>query len=168
LSGLEIVTERLLLAPLRSSDAQALFDYRSSPDVYRYQTWTPRSLDNARRFIDVRSVPFDTPGSWSQLGIRLRDSEVLVGDVGVQCPEHEPRQAEIGFTVAPGHQHRGFGVEAVAGLLGYLFGPLQKHRVFASVDPRNQNGWAPGSPRRRLDRSHLALPQHERVRQATK
>jgi RimJ/RimL family protein N-acetyltransferase len=138
LSTPEILTERLVLTPLRGSDAQALFDYRSSPEVCRYQTWEPRALDDARRFIDgLASVPFDTPGSWSQLGIRLRDSGVLVGDLGVHCPADEPRQAEIGFTVSPSHQRRGLGLEAVAGLLGHLFGPLQKHRVSASVDPRN-------------------------------
>ncbi len=139
----EIVTERLFLAPLCSSDAEALFDYRSSPEVCRYQTWEPCALDDARRFIDgLASVPFDTPGSWSQLGIRLRDSGVLVGDLGINCPADEPRQAEIGFTVSPAHQRRGLGMEAVAGLLGHLFGPRQKHRVFASVDPRNEPSMA--------------------------
>jgi RimJ/RimL family protein N-acetyltransferase len=143
LSTPEIRTERLVLTPLCGSDAQALFDYRSSPDVCRYQTWEPRSIDDARRFVDAcQAVPFDTPGSWSQLGIRCQDSGVFVGDLGVRCPADEPRQAEIGFTISPSHQRRGLGLEAVAGLLAHLFGPLQKHRVFASVDPRNEPSMA--------------------------
>jgi RimJ/RimL family protein N-acetyltransferase len=141
--ALEIVTDRLLLTPLVASDAPALFDYRSDPDVYRYQTWVPRSLDDADRFIDdLGSVPFDTPGTWSQLGIRLRDSGLLVGDVGVHFLSDEPDQVEIGFTVAPSHQGRGIGTEAVTGLLDHLFRGLGKHRVFASVDPRNQPSMA--------------------------
>jgi RimJ/RimL family protein N-acetyltransferase len=36
-------------------------------------------------------------------------------------------------------------------LLGYLFGPLQRHRVFASVDPRNK--------------ASVALPQRVGMRQ---
>ncbi len=139
----EIVTERLVLTPLRSSDADVVFDYRSSPDVSRYQTWMPRALDDARRFIEgCRAAPFDTPGSWSQLGIRLQDSGLLVGDLGVHCPADEPRQAEIGCTVSPSHQRRGLGLEAVTGLLAHLFGPQHKHRVFASVDPRNEPSMA--------------------------
>ena len=139
----EIATERLILAPLRRSDAQALFDYRSNPVVCRYQTWVPRSLDETLSFIDsFLSIPFDTPGTWFQLGIRLRGSGMLVGDLGVHFPADVPRQAEIGFTVAPSHQRRGLGVEAVTGLLGHLFGPLRKHRVFASVDPRNEPSMA--------------------------
>ena len=41
------------------------------------------------------------------------------------------------MTVAPSHQRRGFATEAVTALLDHLFGRLQKHRVLASVDPRN-------------------------------
>lgn len=49
----------------------------------------------------------------------------------------DSRQVEIGFTVAPAHQGRGFATEAVLGILAYLFERVHKHRVFASVDPRN-------------------------------
>ena len=139
----EILTERLVLTPLRSGDAPALLDYRSDPEVCRYQMWVPRSGEEALHFIDgFQSVVFDTPGTWFQLGIRLRDVGPLVGDLGVHFPPDEPLQVEIGVTVARGHQGRGFGTEAVRGLLGHLFGPCQKHRVFASVDPRNRASMA--------------------------
>jgi RimJ/RimL family protein N-acetyltransferase len=59
-----------------------------------------------------------------------------VGDLGVHFME-DGEQVEIGFTLAPAWQGRGFAAEAVAGLLDHLFGVLHKHRVFASVDPRN-------------------------------
>ncbi len=49
----------------------------------------------------------------------------------------DPRQVEIGFTLAPAYWGQGLATEAVSGILSYLFGPAQKHRVFASVDPRN-------------------------------
>ena len=105
--------------------------------------WVPRSGEEALHFIDgFQSVVFDTPGTWFQLGIRLRDVGPLVGDLGVHFPLDEPHQVEIGVTVARGHQGRGFGTEAVRGLLGHLFGPCQKHRVFASVDPRNRASMA--------------------------
>lgn len=138
MSGPEILTERLVLAPLGPVDAARLFEYRSQAEVAQYQTWVPQSIDDARHFIaDFGPLAFDAPGRWSQLGIRLRDSGLLTGDLGVHCPLDEPRQAEIGVTLAADHQGRGFGTEAVHGLLGHLLGTLGKHRVFASVDPRN-------------------------------
>jgi RimJ/RimL family protein N-acetyltransferase len=133
-----IVTPRLALAPLLPEDAREVFRYRADPEVCRYQTWVPGSLDEVSRFIEgLRSVTFDTPGTWFQLGLRLLDSELFVGDACVHFPADQPHQAEIGVTVAPDHQGRGIATEAVRGLLDHLFGRLGKHRVFASVDPRN-------------------------------
>lgn len=83
------------------------------------------------------NAEFDSPGTWFQFGIRSRETGDLVGDLGVHFLE-DGEQVEIGFTVAPSRQGRGFGTEAVAGLLEYLFGTLGKHRVFVSVDPRNE------------------------------
>jgi RimJ/RimL family protein N-acetyltransferase len=65
---------RLALTPLHESDAYALFEYRSDPEAYLYQTWLPSSVEEALQFIaGLQTVAFDTPGTWSQLGIRLRD-----------------------------------------------------------------------------------------------
>jgi RimJ/RimL family protein N-acetyltransferase len=136
---ISITTERLTLSRLLPLDAPRVFAYRGDPEVSRYQSWLPASLEEVRRFIDgLQSVPFDTPGTWFQFGIRLRDSGLLVGDAGVHFPADLPRQAEIGITVAPDHQGRGVATEAVRGLLGHLFASPARHRVFASVDPRNR------------------------------
>ncbi len=133
-----IVTWRLALTPLVAEDAPAFFAYRSDPGVCAYQGFEPGTLEDARRFIDaMQKTPFGRPGSWFQLGIRLREAGQLVGDVGIHFLAEDDRQAEIGFTVASRHQRRGYGSEAVTGVLAYLFGPGRHHRVIASVDPRN-------------------------------
>ncbi len=142
MQGLEpqpsIVTGRLVLTPLSVADADALFAYRSLPEVRRYQTWEPARLQDAVDFIEsLQSTAFDSPGTWFQLGVRSRESGRLIGDLGVHFLE-DGGQVEIGFTLAPAAQGRGLGAEAVVGLLDCLFGSLRKHRVFASVDPRNE------------------------------
>jgi RimJ/RimL family protein N-acetyltransferase len=143
LAVLEILTKRLKLDPLLAGDAQAFFEYRADPEVCRYQSFEPGALDDAQKFISgLQSVVFETPGTWFQLAIRLRESDLLIGDLGVHFIADDTRQVEIGFTVAPSHQGRGCGTEAVTGLLGYLLGALRKHRVFASVDPRNESSMA--------------------------
>lgn len=133
----EITTDRLVLTPLAAADAGALFSYRSLPEVCRYQSWEPTRIEDAAAFIEsVRAVGFDSPGTWSQLGVRLRETGELVGDLGVHFLE-DGAQVEVGFTLAPAAQGRGLGTEAVAGLLDHLFTALRKHRVSASIDPRN-------------------------------
>ena len=139
MTGPEIQTGRLRLAPLRAADASVFFEYRANPEVRRYQSFEPRSVDDAEKFIgELQPVVFDTPDSWFQFGIRLQESDVLIGDLGVHFLANDSPQVEIGFTVAPAHQGQGYGTEAVAGLLDHLFCVLRKHRVFASVDPRNE------------------------------
>ena len=138
MTNLEITTPRLLLTRLTAEDAPALFTYRSDPEVCRYQGFEPGSLADAEDFITtLLPHEFDSPGTWFQFGIRLRDSGGLIGDIGAHFLTEDPRQVEIGFTLAPAQQGKGYATEAVTGLLEHLFGAAGKHRVIASVDPRN-------------------------------
>jgi RimJ/RimL family protein N-acetyltransferase len=67
--------------------------------------------------------------------VRFAATGELIGDLGVHLLAGG--QVEIGFTIAPVHQRQGFGTLAVRALLDDLFTVRKKHRVFASVDPRN-------------------------------
>lgn len=139
MATLELITQRLVLTPLEPGDANAMLTYRADPEVCRYQGWEPATLEDVQRFIaPMQTVAFDTPGTWFQLAVRLQDSRELIGDLGVHFPDDMNHQVEIGFTVAPRHQGRGHATEAVIGLLDHLLLTMQKHRVFASVDPRNE------------------------------
>ena len=134
----EIRTERLKLTPLVASDAPAMFGYRSDPEVCRFQSFEPDSLGDIETFIgNLHSIIFDTPDSWFQFAIRSQKSGLLIGDFGIHFIADDHRQVEIGFTVSPEYQGQGYGTEAVVGVLDYLLGSLKKHRVYASVDPRN-------------------------------
>jgi RimJ/RimL family protein N-acetyltransferase len=131
----DILTPRLVLSPLTPEDAPALLAYRADPVVARFQLFEPRTLDDALAFIAAASV---ADALWRSLGVRLRKSGKLAGDVGFRLVPEDASTAEIGVTIAPGHQRQGLAAEAVAALLGMLFEDLRVHRVYASVDPRNE------------------------------
>lgn len=132
-----LVTDRLLIGPLSAADAEAMFAYRSDPEVGRYQGWMPATIDEVGAFIrENAKVAPGQRGSWMQLAIRLRDANTLVGDIGLHFTANR-EEAEFGVTVAPAQQGQGYATEAVKAALAYLFGPLAQHRVFASADPRN-------------------------------
>jgi RimJ/RimL family protein N-acetyltransferase len=135
----DLVTERLVLRALQADDAETMFAYRSDPEVMRYQGWDPESLDDVRAFItdNQRYEPY-APGTWRQFAIALRSDGTMVGDCGVHVPEDKPEQAEFGITLATAFQRRGYASEALRALLRLVFGTLGKHRVSASVDPRNR------------------------------
>ncbi len=102
----EIQTDRLVLRPLRASDAEGLFVYRGDLEVARFQSWEPQSLDELRAFIaEQRDGRPDEPG-WSQLAIADAATGALLGDLGIHILESDPRQVELGFTLAPHVQRR--------------------------------------------------------------
>ncbi len=134
-----IITSRLILRCLEISDAEAMFAYRSEPDVSRYQNWEPASVGEIVSFIEeLPETGPDTPGKWFQVGIVFRESDDLIGDCGIHVSAADPRQVEVGLTLAPSFHRRGLASEALKAILDFLFGRLAKHRVYASVDPRNE------------------------------
>jgi RimJ/RimL family protein N-acetyltransferase len=132
-------SQRLLLRPLRSEDSAPITAYRSLPEVARFQEWDSFGPADADRLIaDQSEVVPGTPGTWLQLAIVLSESASLVGDCGIHFRKDDPRQVELGVTLAPAHQGRGLASEALRLVLAYVFGALDKHRVLAVTDAENQ------------------------------
>ena len=133
---MQIVTARLRIDALRPEDAAALHAYRADPEVSRYQGWKPGSVAEAARFIDDQQrVAPDTTGAWWQRAIRLRDPGELIGDLGFHFVDGDT--VELGISLAPAQQGHGYAHDALGVALDFVFGGLRKHRVIASVDPRN-------------------------------
>jgi RimJ/RimL family protein N-acetyltransferase len=134
----EILSERLTLRQLVASDAQTVFEYRSRPEVSRFQPWGLESRAELKSQIESLAIKEPgVPGSWYQLGITLSSSGALLGDCGFHVIGPEPRQVEFGISFAPEYQRQGYATEALRALFDYLFVQLGKHRAFCSVDPRN-------------------------------
>lgn len=130
-------TARLILRFLVLADAPALFAYRANPAVSVMQGWTPASREEAATFVAaVADIPFARPTAWSQLGIVRVRSDDLVGDVGVLV-DARGDAAEIGYTIAPAFQQRGYATEAVRAVLAELEAVHGIQRFSARTDPRN-------------------------------
>ncbi len=130
-----ITTARLELRHFRPEDAQAFAAYRSVPEVARYQSWdAPFGLAEARKTVADFAAGDPLQPGWFQYAIAL-DGQ-LVGDIGLKTFDNL-LQAELGFTLAPEHQGKGYATEAVGGLLDRLFTERGLHRVSAECDARN-------------------------------
>ncbi|EFG65274.1 GNAT family N-acetyltransferase [Streptomyces sp. SPB074] len=132
-----LVTPRLHLRRFRAEDAAALAAYRSVPEVARYQGWTaPVGEEEAHAL--VRQFAAGDPGApgWFQYAVEERATGLLVGDVGVRL-DANGMQADLGFTLAPAAQGRGYATEAVRAVLGDLFERRGLRRVSAECDLRN-------------------------------
>lgn len=135
----DLVTARLRLRRFQLGDLDAFVAYRSSAEVARYQSWdAPYPRAGGEQLIrEMTAQSPDTAGEWFQFALVLRVTGELIGDYAARPGADDPLQTEIGFTIAPAHQGRGYATEAGYRLLDYLFRARGKHRVTASCDPRN-------------------------------
>jgi RimJ/RimL family protein N-acetyltransferase len=139
-----LLSERLVLRRFSSADAGPLARYRSLPAVARYQGWdAPYPLEAARGFVAWLAARHpDAPGEWYQVAIATReDPDRLIGDVGFRARDDEPAIVDIGFTLDPAVQGRGFATEAVGEIVRYLFSDRGKHKICADCDMRNARSW---------------------------
>jgi RimJ/RimL family protein N-acetyltransferase len=133
-----LTTPRLRLRSFQPDDLPALLAYRNDPAANRYQAWDETSEEEARLLIaEMRDLPPGTPGRWLQIAIAQRESNQLIGDFGLCVLGHEPRQAEVGVTLARAAWGQGFASEAYRHLLDYLFDTLALHRIFSICDCEN-------------------------------
>ncbi len=131
-------TSRLRLRQFGDADLHLFIAYRNDPTVARYQSWEGISEVEARAFLqEQKEIQPGLPGQWSQIAIELKETGMLIGDCALKIEEHDPRQAEIGYTLSRAYQGRGMAAEAVTRLLEYTFESLGLHRVIAIVDCEN-------------------------------
>ena len=132
-----ITTERLVLRRFRGADAAVLADYRSDPEVARYQSWdAPFSLLRAETAVANFIASDPDKAGWFQYAVERADNKKLIGDVAVHLHDNL-KQAEIGFTLATAYQKRGFATEAVGAVLDRLFRVQGLHKVTGECDARN-------------------------------
>ena len=130
-------TERLLIRKLAAKDAQVFFQYRSIFEVYRFQSFKPKNMKDVDAFYSSLAGYPNIRNTWFQLAVCLKDDNRLIGDIGMHFLDDD-EHAEIGYTINPDFQGKGYGLEAVSAAIKYLFTALDKHRITASVDPENK------------------------------
>ncbi len=113
----ELWTEQLTLRRYRSEDADDLYRYLGTdPAMYQYSGWNPYATpemaqETVRRFID--GYGDERAYSWI-----MDIDDVIVGTIGAY--DYKDDHIEVGFSVVPGWQGRGFATEALKKVLEYL------------------------------------------------
>jgi RimJ/RimL family protein N-acetyltransferase len=134
-----IETERLILRPFVAGDFDAVFDMQSRPEVVRYLYWEVRTEAEVRVSLEkkIASTAIHSEGDILFLAAVLKETNQLVADVVLSWVSQEHKHGEVGFTVHPDHQRRGYATEATRELLRVAFEDLKLHRVTGHLDSRN-------------------------------
>lgn len=133
-------TERLILRPYTVDDLSNLHDLFGREDVCRYLPWPAMDLDQARAKLEQRLLQ-------TQIGPD-RDAIVpaaveaatgrVVGEFMLRVRSREDLQGEIGWSLRPDFQGRGYATEGAREMLRVGFEDLGLHRIHADADPRNE------------------------------
>jgi len=137
-NNIQIKSDRLMMRQLRIEDADSVFAYRSNAVVNQYQGWIPTTINDVRDFITNKVSPeINLPGTWVQFVIIIKDNNQLIGDIGIHFLDSDAFQVELGCTLNKDHHGKGYATEALKEIINYLIDEWNKHRIIASIDPRN-------------------------------
>jgi [ribosomal protein S5]-alanine N-acetyltransferase len=137
LNLLPIVCNRVILRRLSPGDLAAFQAYRRDEAVSRYQGWLPVSDQDARAFLDnMQNAPLFARDTWTQLGIADRETNALIGDIGIGMSA-DGAGAEIGFSLAASAQMRGLATEAVRAAFRLIFAHTSAASIAGITDARN-------------------------------
>lgn len=132
-------TERLVLRPWEAADLEAMYEIHRDPEVCRYLYNEPLTLEQTQERL-TRRITLDAlrqEGDWMGCAVTLASTGVLVADASLAWVSAAHRQGEIGFTVHPAHQGRGYATEMSRPLLAFCFEVAGFHRIVGRLEARN-------------------------------
>ena len=126
-------TARLVLRPLRSSDAEALLPVFSDADTMRYWSHSPIKSISEMQEIIARNLPPQNRASGS-FAI-TRDGGQAMGCVNFYAERDSI--SGIGYILGKAWWGHGFVAEALRAAVDHGFDTLKLHRLWLEIDPRN-------------------------------
>lgn len=106
-------TPRLTLSPFTEADWPFFLALRQSPDIMRF-------MGDVAIEYDIRTLFTARQNDENALIIRDRSGEAL-GDIGLQISTQNPQEADVGYSIAPFAQGKGYASEALTALRDYAF-----------------------------------------------
>lgn len=151
-------TERLSIRRATAADAEATWRWRQLPEVGEWITRAPTAYDEfVEQFADPARLAITL--IVEREGEPIGDLMLKVEDGWAQAEiadQGKNVQAELGWTLDPAFQGRGYATEAVRGAIGICFGPLGLRRVHAGCFADNEASW------RVMERLGMRREEHSR------
>ncbi|MDG4862747.1 GNAT family protein [Streptomyces sp. T-3] len=134
-----ITTERLVLRPFASGDADDRYAYQCLPEVARYLYRPPLTRQGCAESIAARAAgtAWNADGDVLLLAVCRADGPGVVGEVALTLRSAHARQAEIGWIFNPRYSGQGYATEAARALTSLAFDRLGVHRIYARLDVLN-------------------------------
>lgn len=133
-----LTTQRLLLRQLRPTDAQAVFEIFSDPEVMKFDSHPLyTSLNEAELFIQRMHEGYAQRHNL-RWGITYIGDETVIGTCSFHRFGSGFHCVETGYDLHRAHWGQGVMVEAMAVVLAFGFTDLNCHRIEAVIDTANE------------------------------
>ncbi len=127
-----IITPRLIVRAFQPEDAEDLYEYLSSTEIYRFEPGEPVGRERAQELAVEMSTASDF---WAMALVAERK---VVGQIYFkQVQPLHVMTWELGYIVSPHYQRRGYASEAISALLRNGFAAASIHRVVVHCNPEN-------------------------------
>jgi ribosomal-protein-alanine N-acetyltransferase len=129
-----IATPRLHLRRPRLSDAAAIFEYVSDPEVTRFMDF-PRhkTIDTVTEYLQ-RCVPMWESGEEFTWVMTLASSQELIGGISLRVRGH---MADFGYVLGRGFWGQGLSAEAARAVVDVAASIKAVRRIWAACDAEN-------------------------------
>jgi RimJ/RimL family protein N-acetyltransferase len=131
----ELATQRLRLRMFRESDFPVYETWCANIEIMRYLGGKTMNRAEAWRHLAYQIGHWTFRG-YGYYAVEEKESGRLVGRVGFTNHPGWPG-FELGWTIIPEFQGRGFATEAAEMLLPYAFGVLDQPHVMSLIHPNN-------------------------------
>ncbi len=149
-------TDRMIIRRFQARDLDDVHEILSDPEVAKYEFWDTYDIEETREDLKIQGAVIPgTCGVWNEFAVELKDGSghagsdrvgsdrvggKVIGNISFIMKDADQRQAEMGFHFNRAYHGKGYGKEAVIGLIEYLW-KLGAHRIWAVADTRNVNSW---------------------------
>ena len=133
-----LVTERLLLRPARHSDLPYLHHMRSDPGVaWHMGIRIPRDETVSYDYLHAMMEGV-TDGDWIYWAVATKTDDCFIGSLVLWNYRRIHHDAEIGYCLAPNHQHQGYMYEAMQAVMRYSFLRLKLRQLVVHTGTANE------------------------------
>lgn len=126
-------SERIKLRAILKTDTEAIYNYRSLPEVAKYQYWEPFTMEQAHDFVSRCCNPdLDEEDQW--IGLAIVYQGKVIGDCAFKISENI---AEVGCNISPEYQGMGLARESLNILIHYFLKNRDVKEIIGITDSRN-------------------------------
>ncbi|WP_144509824.1 GNAT family N-acetyltransferase [Bacillus sp. FJAT-22090] len=134
-------SEHLKLVEIKEEHTDSIYRIFSNSEVIKFYGMAPfTQVDEANNLINSFSKGFKENRS-IRWGIVLKETEEVIGTVGLNNLVRAQKRTEIGYDLLPEYWRRGIVSEAVETVIRYCFNELALFRIAAVTFTENESSY---------------------------